>query len=116
MDQAHGVDHGLAQEQEEGVMTRARGTGGRAAETETMLDKELLEILACPETKEAVALASDDVVARLNARIEKGELKNRGGEKVVDRIEAALVRHDGKVAYPVRDGIPIMLVEEGIAL
>jgi uncharacterized protein YbaR (Trm112 family) len=102
---------------EEGVMTRGRASGRKGpAETESMLDKELLEILACPETKEPVALASDAVVAQLNARIEKGELKNRGGEKVADRIEAALVRHDGKVAYPVRDGIPIMLVEEGIAL
>ena len=98
-------------------MTRAQGSGGRTAtETETMLDKELLEILACPETKEPVGLADEVLVARLNERIEKGELVNRGGEKVVGRIEAALVRHDGKVAYPVRDGIPIMLVEEGIAL
>jgi uncharacterized protein YbaR (Trm112 family) len=102
---------------EEGVMTRTRARDGRpATETETMLDKELLEILACPETKEPVALADEALVARLNDRIAKGELTNRGGEKVVDRIEAALVRHDGKVAYPVRDGIPIMLVEEGIAL
>ena len=85
-------------------------------ETETMLDKELLEILACPETKEAVALAGDDVVARINARIAKGEVVNRGGEKVAERIEAALVRNDGKFAYPVRDGIPIMLVEEAIPL
>jgi|SRR5215831_7385020 len=98
-------------------MTKAQEGGGRSAtETETMLDKELLEILACPETKEPVALADEALVARLNDRIAKGELKNRGGEKVADRIEAALVRHDGKVAYPVRDGIPIMLVEEGIAL
>jgi len=92
-------------------------TGRRnRTEEDDVLDKELLEILACPETKEPVALASDELVARLNARIDKGELVNRGGEKVAERIEAALVRHDGKVAYPVRDGIPIMLVEEGIAL
>ncbi|HET6164675.1 MAG TPA: Trm112 family protein [Planctomycetota bacterium] len=81
-----------------------------------MLDKELLEILACPETKEAVALAGEDVVRRLNERIAKGELVNRGGEKVIEKIEAALVRSDGKVAYPVRDGIPIMLVEEALPL
>jgi uncharacterized protein YbaR (Trm112 family) len=97
-------------------MRKAPHGGRAAAETVTMLDKELLEILACPETKEPVALADDALVARLNEKIAKGELKNRGGEKVVDRIEAALVRHDGKIAYPVRDGIPIMLVEEGFAL
>jgi len=35
---------------------------------------------------------------------------------VTEKIEAALVRSDGKVAYPVRDGIPIMLVEEALPL
>jgi uncharacterized protein YbaR (Trm112 family) len=98
-------------------MKRERGrAAARSAEEATMLDKELLEILACPETKEAVALAGEDVVRRLNERIAKGELVNRGGEKVTEKIEAALVRSDGKVAYPVRDGIPIMLVEEALPL
>jgi len=98
-------------------MKRAHGRGeAEKAEEATMLDKELLEILACPETKEAVALAGEDVVRRLNERIARGELVNRGGEKVTEKIEAALVRSDGKVAYPVRDGIPIMLVEEALPL
>jgi uncharacterized protein YbaR (Trm112 family) len=35
---------------------------------------------------------------------------------VTGRLEAGLVRADGKVLYPIRDGIPVMLVEEGIAL
>ena len=39
-----------------------------------------------------------------------------GGEKVSEPMEAALVRQDGEIAYPVREGIPQMLVEEGIGL
>ena len=33
---------------------------------------ELLEILVCPETKQPVRLAGDDVLAKLNAEIEAG--------------------------------------------
>jgi uncharacterized protein YbaR (Trm112 family) len=77
---------------------------------------ELLEILVCPETRQPVSPAGDDVLARLNAEIEAGRLRNRGGEKVAKAIAEGLVREDGKVLYPVEDGIPVMLIEESIEL
>jgi len=79
-----------------------------------ILDPELLEILACPETKEPVALASDEILSKLNERVRSGTLVNRAGEPVKEELEAGLLRLDGKVLYPVRDGIPIMLTEEAI--
>ncbi len=77
---------------------------------------ELLEILVCPETKQPVHLAGDDVLSKLNAEIEAGNLRNRGGDAVSKRVEEALVREDGKVLYVVDDSIPVMLIEESIEL
>jgi len=80
------------------------------------VNPELLEILACPETKQPVSLASGDVLSAVNEKISAGTLRNRGGEKVEKPITEALVREDGKVLYPVDDGIPVMLIEESIEL
>lgn len=81
-----------------------------------MVDPELLEILVCPETKEPVRPAADDLLERLNGAIEAGTLKNRGGEVVEEPLDGGLVREDGKVLYPVRDEIPVMLIDEAIDL
>ena len=49
------------------------------------VDTKLLEILVCPLTK---------------------------GPLQYDREKQELVSRDAKLAYPIRDGIPIMLVDE----
>ncbi|OIP38279.1 hypothetical protein AUJ95_06970 [Candidatus Desantisbacteria bacterium CG2_30_40_21] len=58
-------------------------------ETNNMINKELLDILACPECK---------------------------GEIVYDEPNQRLICHNCKKKYPVRDGIPVMLVEEAEAM
>ena len=80
------------------------------------VSEELLEILVCPETKQPVALASEEVLSKLAQDIEAGRVRNRGGEKVTKSITEGLVREDGKILYPVDDGIPVMLIEESIEL
>lgn len=80
------------------------------------IDKELLAILCCPETKQDVSLAGDDVIAALNARIQKGELRNKAGQPVQEPLDGGLIRADRKILYPVREDIPVMLIEEGIPL
>jgi len=77
---------------------------------------DLLEILVCPETKQAIAPASAEVLAKVNAEIEAGRLRNRGGDALSKSIGEGLVREDGKVLYIVDDDIPVMLIEESILL
>ena len=80
------------------------------------ISQELLEILVCPETKQPLTVASDALVAQLNARIAQGALSNRSGASVTEAIDSGLVREDGRYLYPVREDIPIMLIDEAIAL
>ncbi len=78
------------------------------------LDPDLLDILVCPESRQPVALASADVLARVNAAIDSGDAVNRGGDTVTGRVAEGLLREDRQVLYPIRDGIPIMLIDESI--
>ena len=48
-----------------------------------MIDKKLLQILVCPETKSKLILVDNELVST-----------------------------ESKLAYPIRDGIPILLKEE----
>lgn len=81
-----------------------------------MIDKELLDILACPENKTPVKLADRSVIDDINDRIEKGEVQNRGGQQVEKKIDGGLIREDGAYLYPIDDDIPIMLIDEAIPL
>ncbi len=80
------------------------------------ISKELLEILACPETKQPLSLADAATVESLNERIRQGQVTNRGGETVTEPMEAGLIREDGQYLYPIRDDIPVMLIDESVAL
>ncbi len=81
-----------------------------------MIDKELLEILVCPETGEPLEEAGREIVARLNELVEFGTLVDRSGERVSEKIEGGLVCRGGKYLYPVRENIPVLLVENSISV
>jgi uncharacterized protein YbaR (Trm112 family) len=80
------------------------------------VDQELLDILVCPETRQPVRRAGSELLDLLNRAIDAGEVETRGGNLVGERIEEGLVREDDGVVYPVRDSIPIMLIDEAIPL
>jgi len=60
-----------------------------------MIDAELLALLRCPETKQPLRIATPEELARVN-------------------LSAGLIREDGRVIYPIRDGIPVLLLEEAV--
>lgn len=81
-----------------------------------MCDDALLAMLACPETGQPLHRADDELLTRLNAAVAAGTLRNRLGESLDAPMEAALVRQDGAVAYPVVERIPRLLMDEAIAV
>jgi uncharacterized protein YbaR (Trm112 family) len=81
-----------------------------------VISDELIEILACPDDKSPLHRADEALLEELNAQIRAGTLKTVEGEMVIDLLEEGLIRADGKVLYPVREGIPIMLISESISL
>lgn len=80
------------------------------------VDPQLVEILVCPETRRPVRVASAEELARVNAGVRSGSLRNRGGAKVEKELSEALIREDGRVVFPIDDGIPSMLLEESIPI
>lgn len=65
------------------------------------MDASLLDVVCCPETHQSLRFATSDELARLTS---------------TPPLESALLREDGRVAYPIRDGIPLLLVEEQLKL
>lgn len=81
-----------------------------------MVHPELLNILCCPETHQRIALADAALLERVNDQIAQSKLTNRAGKPVKEKLEEALIREDRKVLYPVRQGVPVMLIDEAIAV
>jgi len=78
------------------------------------MDKKLLDIICCPITKLPLQLLDSERLARLNAAIHAGEIKNHTANDLSEELTEALVTRDGRLVYPIRDSIPVLLEEESI--
>jgi len=80
------------------------------------ISDEFLAMLRCPVERQKVTLADDALVKSLNTAINAGSLRNKGGNPLTKPVDGALVREDRQLAYPIIDGIPVMLADEAIVL
>ena len=79
------------------------------------MDRKLLDILACPATRQPLALLESRGVDALNTAFLAGGVTRIDGSPQADTLSEALVTRDRKLAYRIDDGIPVLLVEDGIA-
>jgi uncharacterized protein len=78
------------------------------------VDKHLLEILCCPLTREPLREARRDELDALNRSIAEGGVISIAGTPIGTALSDALITRDRKTIYRIDDGIPVMLVDEGI--
>ena len=81
-----------------------------------IIDPELLKILVCPESKQPLSIMDESALRQVNEKIRQGDCLNKAGAQVTEELQALLLREDGKFAYPVRGGIPVMLAEESLPI
>ena len=81
-----------------------------------MLDAELLKILCCPENHEPLTVADASLIERLNQQIAAGQLRNRAGQPVTEKLDGGLIRADRRFLYPIRQDIPVLLIDEAIPI
>jgi uncharacterized protein YbaR (Trm112 family) len=80
------------------------------------MNRDLVNILCCPETKQNVDFADKDLIREINRKITARQIKNRQGVILTEKIEDGLIREDKRYLYPIKSDIPIMLINEAIEL
>ncbi|MFC4727886.1 Trm112 family protein [Coralloluteibacterium thermophilus] len=79
------------------------------------MDRRLLDLLCCPETRQPLALMSGEELDALNRAIAAGQVQRSDGAPQTEGWREGLITADRRRAYRVDDGIPVLLAEEGIA-
>ncbi len=80
------------------------------------MDRTLLDILCCPVTRTPLEILPERELTLLNERIASQRIKNREDAVVVEPVAEALVSRTGKLVYPIRDGVPVLLENQAMPL
>jgi uncharacterized protein YbaR (Trm112 family) len=81
-----------------------------------MITEEFLTLLRCPQSLAPLTRGGSDLVRGLNQAIAQGKVRNRAGALLTRPLDGLLIREDGRLGYPIIDDIPILLVDEALAL
>ncbi|MGB0133823.1 Trm112 family protein [Dokdonella sp.] len=79
------------------------------------MDKHLLDILCCPQTKTPVRAARRDEIDALNRYIAAGDITTAAGKRLQTPCQDALITRDSKTIYRIEDDIPVMLADEAVS-
>lgn len=79
-------------------------------------EPHLYPLLRCPQSQQRLLPVTSTWTDRLNARIHAGELRTQSGTAVEDLIEGGLITEDDRYLYPIRNGVPNLLIADRIVL
>ena len=79
------------------------------------MDRKLLDILACPVTRQPLSLLDRAGLDALNEAIAAGDIRRADESLQSGPLREALVTRDHRLVYRIDDGIPVLLADEAIA-
>ncbi|MDH4199656.1 MAG: hypothetical protein OEV66_04670 [Spirochaetia bacterium] len=80
------------------------------------MDQDLLNILVCPKTKKKLIMAGSEILESVNKKVQSGKCTDIGGDPVSNTVSEGLYQPDDKIFYMIRDGIPLLIYENGIKI
>jgi uncharacterized protein YbaR (Trm112 family) len=80
------------------------------------MDRKLLDLLVCPATRQPLAVLDRPGLEALNAAIAAGGVRRVDDTPQTEPVREALITRDRKTLYRIDDGIPVLLIEEGIVV